>query len=376
MDPHMKSLSTSTSRAQSIGQILYTVFVILVFLLSMLFLYYGMTTTDWHDFDVFYAAAKAALLGQSIYVVTGKFNLPFWYFPWTAWLFIPFAVWPRSVALILYKICLVICAILGVNSLLAYYNSKFKLLDRVLLISLIIPMSWQVLIVGQMEFILLALVILTIYSIEKGNMWTAGLVFPFLWTKPHLLVIFTLMAFWRGGKRLVAVSAGASIAMLLLETLLSPGWYLDMWNLLKAGQNRTEGLKFTTLPSLLGGQENWVGTGNLPITILLIAIALVAVWSVRRLPTVPLLSLSLAASLFCAPRAYAYDLPLLIPAMIWLTAKEFRSNLWIWIVAAVLPPLFRFSSAAYLVTLLVFVLGIAKARLENKLSNGQVFKEA
>src|SRR6185369_10179723 len=94
---------------------------------------------------------------------------------------------------------------------------------------------------------------------------------------------------------------------------------------------------FTTLPNLLGSQENWSGTANLPFTILLVVLAILVVWKFRSLPTLPLLSLALAASLFCAPRAYAYDLPLLIPAMIWFTAKEFKSTFWLWIAGAFIP---------------------------------------
>lgn len=320
--------------------------------------------TDWHDFDVFYSAAKAALSGHSIYNVVGKYNLPFWYFPWTAWLYIPYAIWPENIGLILYKCTFVISAILVVNSLIFYYNPEFKFLDRVMILLLMIPMSFQVMIVGQMEYILLGLILLTMYAIDQGKYLLAGLLFPFLWTKPHLLIIFTLIAFWLGGKRLIMVSFVSSMAMLLIETVISPGWYLEMLNLLKIGQTRTEGLRFTTFPSLLGSQENWLGTANIPFTLLLILLALLVVWKFRFLPTIPLLSLALTASVFCAPRAYAYDLPLLIPTMIWITARDFKSTFWIWVVAAIIPPLIRFSSPTYLITLLVFLLGIRKAYVE------------
>ncbi len=350
----------------SIKDLLYTTLVLLVLVASIFILIYGMTEPKWRDFTVFYTAGKSALSGETLYKVIGEKQLPFWYFPWTAWMFIPFAIWPEQLSLLLYKATFVVCAIWIVNSLLVFYNRDFKFIDKVLIVSLLASISLQTMIVGQMEYILLGLIVLTMYAIDQGKFTLAGILFPFLWTKPHLLIVFTLFAFWRGGKRMIAAAAVTSLLMLLFETIISPGWYLEMLNLLRTGGGRTDGPYFTTLPSMLGFQENWTGTGNIPFTIFLLVVAILAVWRFRSLATVPLLSLALAASLFSAPRAYAYDLPLLIPAMIWLTAKDFRSTSWIWFAAAIVPPLTRYSSSTYLVVLLVFLLGLGKAYLETR----------
>jgi hypothetical protein len=74
-----------------------------------------------------------------------------------------------------------------------------------------------------------------------------------------------------------------------------------------------------------------------------------------------LLSLALAASLFCAVRSYAYDLVLLIPAMIWLSEKWSIKTALMWATAAIIPLLSHFSAEAYLVTLMVLVLCVIKA---------------
>jgi hypothetical protein len=348
-------------KSESIKKALYSAFVISAFLLSMMFLYNGLTKSDWHDFDVFYYAARAALEGKSMYIIVGQYDLPFWYFPWTAWFYIPFAIFPHDFALILYKGISILCAILIVHHLTHYYNPNFLFLDKLLILSLLVPMSLLMMIVGQMEYILLALILITIHAIEHKQDVLAGIVFPFLWVKPHLLIIFTLFAFWRAGWRTIAVSVFLSGLMLIIATSLSPGWYLEMLKLLQVGQQRVDGLAFTTLPSLLGFQENWVGTGNLPLTVTLILLSLLIVWKFRSLRTLPLLSLALTASVFCAPRAYGYDLPLLIPTMVWLTAKDFKSTFWIWIVAAIFPVVVGFSEKTYLVVLFVFILGVLKA---------------
>ena len=345
----------------NLGKVLYPVFVLSNLLLSLRLLAHGIINYDWHDFDVFYNAAASALAGNSIYIIIGQYHLPFWYFPWTAWFYIPYAIWPAGFALILYQGTSILCAIFIVRKLTKYYRPDFIFLDSLLIFSLIIPMSLQLMIVGQMDYILLALIVITMVAIEQKKDILAGVLLPFLWAKPHLLIVFTLFAFWRAGKRTVFISLVFSALMLLLETIISPGWYFEMINLLHIGSQRTDGLKFTTLPNFLGFQENWVGTANLPFTIILIALAILITWRFRSLPTLPLLSFALTASLFCAPRAYAYDLPLLIPSMIWMTAKEFKSNSWLWFSAAMIPLLTGFSSSAYLVTLVVFLLSIWKA---------------
>lgn len=351
-------------KASSLYRILYITLVLLVLVASLFILNYGMTQMEWEDFYVFYGGAKAILSGDSLYRITGEHNLPFWYFPWTAWIFLPFTLWSESVALVIYKVVFGLCAILTVNSLLTHYEPKFGLWEKVLILSLVTSMSLQTMIVGQMEYILLGFIVITMYAIDQKRHLLAGVLMPFLWMKPHLLIVFTLAAFWLGGIRIFLATAASFFLMTGIETVRSPGWYLEMFSLLRSGQARINGPIFTTLPNMLGFQENWVGTANLPLTLLLIVLATLVVWKFRCLPLVPLLSLALAASLFCAPRAYAYDLPLLIPAMVWLTAKDFRSTFWVWIVAGVLPPLVRYAQYSYLVVLLVFVLAILKAHKE------------
>lgn len=344
-----------------ISRWLYTIASITLFIFSIMLIVYGVQSYDWHDFEVFYSAARAAIEGRSIYVIVGQYDLPFWYFPWVAWFFIPLSFWSYEVGLFLYQIASLATA-LGVLVVLSrYYDPQIRPLTIVLIFGLIAPMSIQLMQVGQMDYILLALIVATIFAVDRKMDILAGLLLPFIWIKPHLVIIFTLFALIRSGKRTILVSSGFVLLMLLLETLLSPGWHLEMLNLLKIGTQRVDGLQFTTFPSLLGFQENWVGTGNLPFTIILLAFAVGATWYFRFLPTVPFLSLALTASLFCAPRAYAYDLPLLIPSMIWLTHGNFKKTAWIWFTVTAIALVSGFGSSSYLATLLVYGLSLWKA---------------
>jgi len=310
---------------------------------------------------VFYHAASAALSGESIYVVVGQYNLPFWYLPWTAWFYIPYAIWPKEIGLLLYQATSVICAILVINSLTRYYQPNFKLQDTLLILAFLVPISMQLIMIGQMDYILLGLLVYIIWSAEHKKDILVGMLYPFLLTKPHLIIPFSIYLFWTSGRRALLVSIIFSITMLLVETILSPGWYLEMLQRIQESGQRVDGLPFSTLPSLLGLQENWSGTANLPLTFFLIVLAMLILWKFRTLPTIQFLSLALAASLFCAPRAYAYDLPMLIPAMIWLTAENFKLHWWLWGVVGILSIITLFSSNIYWIVLLVFGLATYKA---------------
>jgi hypothetical protein len=342
-------------------RILYTTFVFSTFFLSVLLLFIQNAKSDWHDFDVFYNAASAALTGKSIYIIVGQYHLPFWYLPWTAWFYIPYAIWPKHIGLLLYQATSIISAIIVVNSLTRYYQPNFKFQDKILILACLVPMSLQLIMVGQMDFILLGLLVGIIWGVEHKKDILVGMLYPFLLTKPHLIIPFSIFLFWRSGKRAILISALLSITMLLIATLLSPGWYLEMARSLQVSGQRVDGLPFATFPSLLGSQENWIGTANLPFTFLLIALAILILWKFRTLPTIPFLSLALAASLFCAPRAYAYDLPMLIPTMIWLTAQDLKFRWWLWGIVGIFSIITIFSSRIYLITLLVFGLSIYKS---------------
>lgn len=345
----------------NLKKILYSTFVFSTFFLSTLLLFTQNAKSDWHDFDVFYNAAAAAQTGKSIYIIVGQYHLPFWYLPWTAWFFIPYAIWPKHIGLLLYQATSIISGIMVVNSLTRYYQPNFKFQDKILILAFLIPMSLQLIMVGQMDYILLGLLVGIIWGVENKKDILVGIMYPFLLTKPHLIIPFSVFLFWRSGKRAILISVLLSITMLLIATFIHPGWYLEMFRSLQVSGQRVDGLPFATFPSLFGSQENWIGTANLPFTFLLVTLAVLILWKFRTLPTIPFLSLALAASLFCAPRAYAYDLPMLIPAMIWLTVPESKFHWWLWGVVGIFSIITIFSSSIYLVTLLVFGLSIYKS---------------
>ncbi len=348
-----------------IGRILYRAFVIANLTIAISFACYTVVQAAHSpiDFPVFYGAAQNALHGVSIYTSYSIHNFPFWYFPWVSWIFIPLAIFSYNVAWIIYLVVGFSIAFLSVNALANHFK-RFGVFDRLFMFTMLIWMSWQAYRVGQLSYLLLGAVALTLFLVEKKRFILVGLCMPLLLIKPHLFIIFIPLALWLGGKKTLIASALITFVLLGIETLITPDWIQQMIHLLMAGTQRYDASPFwdfSTLATLLGFPQNYAGTGNLPFTLALAAIGALVVIRFRSLPKIPLMSLALAASLFCAPRTYAYDLVLLIPAMIWLSEKwSFRTAL-LWLVCAAIPFVSHFSSGSYLVTLIVFTLSIAKA---------------
>ena len=177
------------------------VMILSSFILGVILLVGQISTSDAHDFNVFYTAASSSLAGKSIYVTTGKYNLPFWYFPWTAWLFIPLALFPKDVALLIYQGLSIVSAALSVKILLRHYNPKFEIENMLVIYTGLILMSLELGWVGQMDYIVLGFVVLIIWGVENNKGIMVGVLYPFLLTKPHLFIPFTLFLFLRAQKR-------------------------------------------------------------------------------------------------------------------------------------------------------------------------------
>lgn len=336
---------------------------------SMYFIIYTINYPNHLDFNVFYGAATRLLGGKTPYVYYGNKFLPFWYFPWTAWLFIPFTAMSQNTSWIVFSIfnILTIAGIIFFFS--AYYQSTLTLTDKFLLFSSSITLSWLLFKVGQMTMLNLLLIIIIMFLMKKKHFVIAGLLSPFLLIKPHLLLLFLPAILLIGKKKFVLAGSLSSILFLTIAQLATPSWLFKMYNLLTAGSQRVSEY-FTTFSTFLGGKQNWIGTAYLPITIILYAITALALWKVRSLPTVPFLSLALGASLFVAPRAYSYDLPLLLPLVMWLTKDiEKKWHFYILILLTFYPFIFNFGSSLYLVTILIVVFGMLKAKKNIQISS-------
>jgi hypothetical protein len=347
----------------NIGSILQVLFITLCGTSVLLFIAFTLIQSEPHDFGVYYYSAKTAINGGMIYDNYGPYNLPYWYFPWVAWFYIPFAFFPQEIAYTIYLIISFVCAFTTIDYLVRKMIPNSNLPERLFIFFMALTLCWLLFRVGQMDFILLATAVLIIVLIDNGKPHLAGLLVPVILFKPHLFIIFLPATLFKGKRSFFVSSTVVCLILLIISFIVIPDWPLQMLRLLtESGQRTDNNWNFITLPNMLGMQENWSGTANLPITFALILAGSVITWKFRVLPTVSFLSLALAGSLFCAPRAYSYNLPILLPAMIWISSNlPKRFLLFFWLAVGIVPFLFRFSSGTYSIVLAIFVMGTIKA---------------
>jgi len=346
--------------------IIYPVIVLLIFIFAVWVVFFITTKSSRLDFRVFYGAAMAAVRGKPIYALYGIYMMPFWYFPWVAWLYTPLTFLTFSQAWYAYVI--ICCGLLW--GILTYYSNLFnvtkRLLDKIFIYSISLLLCMMLFNFGQTNIVVLGLAALIVMFLEQKNYFPAGVILPVALIKPHLLIIFVVACLLKGGKTTFMGAGISSLVMFGIEFLLDPTWLNDFLKLFSYGSQRNEKLYWghTTLPSLLGFQENFVGTANIPLIALLILLGVLVIWKFRRIPPSQLIALSLTASLVCAPRAFGYDLIFLLPAMLLLSENFNWKTFAFWILAVIIPFAYNFSTGSYILTLLVFGMSIWKLRPE------------
>jgi hypothetical protein len=315
------------------------------------------------DFNVFYSSAAAALHGSNFYTTYGAENLPYWYFPWLAWFFTPLALLPYPIAKILYLGLTLISAAAVVWVLSMHFNPRTSLALQLFILSMSLLMTMLLFIAGQMDFILAGVITATMLLLRGNRPIAAGLLFPILLFKPHVLGVFLPFLFLRGGRRYRITVLTSLVVLSIAAFLAIPNWPGEMIRMLRTYGGRADNYwNFITLPQLLGSQENWSGTAHLPVSLGLFVIGLLIAWRFRRLPLVPFLALTLAASMLCAPRAYTYNLPILMPPMIWISANRPLWGTLLWLGAGIAALASNWSTGAYLIVTVVFILAILEAR--------------
>jgi hypothetical protein len=321
------------------------------------------TSLGFWDFEVFHSSASAALHGANFYVTYGTEHLPFWYFPWLAWFFIPLAVFPYPIAKVIYLALSLVSAGLVVRLLGRHFNPRLSLAMQLFILSMSLLMSMLLFIAGQMDYILVGVITAVILLLDRRKPVAAGLLFPILLIKPHVLAVFLPFLLLRGGRQF-RLAAAASVGFLsVIAFILIPNWPSEMARMLMQYGGRSDNYwNFITLPQLLGSQENWSGTANLPVTIGLLLLGLLVSWRFRRLPLVPFLALTLAASMLGAPRAYTYNLPILIPPMLWISVNRPLWGTLLWLCAGAGALAFNWSTGSYVIVMAVFALTVLEAR--------------
>lgn len=303
------------------------------------------------DFEIYYEAGQSLLNGASPYQFYGNFLLPFQYFPWISWMFVPLALIPMQTAWIVYAFINIGLLYLAINILVGLIpkNEKNILRLRTLYIFFAsLMMCLLVFIVGQISIVLLFICAVVIKLIHDNKPEMAGLLTPFLLIKPHLMLIFLPHVLLRGGKRLAVFSILGTAILAGIATIQNPDWVVEMINIILSGQSRGDDLLwgFSTLPGALE-LKNW-RLANFYFALPSLVVSILILGKLYKLPHYSQLLSSLALSIFSAPYSFAYDLPLIIPALIYLSNTHKTYFTVIWLCAAILPLILKFQGQTYI----------------------------
>lgn len=313
--------------------------------------------SDLLDFRIIYEAGSLILSGKSPYTTYGPFNLPFQYFPWFALLFSPLSFFPIQIAWWIFVIFNIFALWIGIVLNILTQNVNILSIDTLSILASGLVMNLLIFRVGQISIILFVIASLIIWFLSKEEYHLAGLLLPFLLAKPQLLIIFVPTVFLKGGKKTILFAGVSFLTICGFSSLFLQDWHKQLAEIIIIGQQRMDTLvwNFTTFPGLLGLKEN-LRLLNYFSTLMLLPPSLIAIWKLRHVESSTFLAFSLVLSLLVAPYSFAYDLSFGIPAVIMLCDKWKKASVTILCFIAILPPLFKYSSGSYLVTVFVTVL--------------------
>ena len=331
----------------------------LVFPISIIITFMVIQNSFLLDFDIYYNAGKAVLSGDTPYQLYGHFNLPFQYFPWIAWLFIPFSLFPEKTGWILFAYLNIVLLFISIRILYNIHNKDLSQNEPFYIIfffSTSLLMSLLMFMVGQVSILMLFSCTLAINFIHKKKYALAGWMVPLILVKPHLVLFFLPALFLISKKEFVITAFLSTGCLLAIATILYPSWPNEMINVFIDGQARGDRMlwAYSTLPGALR-LKNW-RVLNFYFAIPSFFIALFLLQKQINLPIFPRLSFLLAYSLFSAPYSFAYDFPLLIPSLIFLSKEWNISTALIWTICATYPALVGFQGQTYFLILFVILL--------------------
>lgn len=316
-------------------------------------------TSDQLDFAIYHSAGGKALMGQSPYRFYGPYELPYQYLPWVAWMFLPLSMLPINLSWTIFVFLNLLLLASACFILAIVHKSSLQWHEIIFLAATSLIMNALALRVGQVSVIHLAVIIAAIVCIQSDRGILAGSIFPLIVMKPHLTMLIAPALLWKGGRKMRASSVISIAVLTVIATLLQPSWIGEMQDVIVKGQLRNDPLawNFTTFATLIGLPRKW----NYVFALILVPLGAWVAYQIRYLPTSAWLSVVLSISLLTAPYAFAYDLPLLLPALFWLTDSWTVRTRWLWLSSALLCVAAGYSSGTYIVTLIVTAAAVGRA---------------
>jgi hypothetical protein len=217
-------------------------------------------------------------------------------------------------------------------------------------------LSGQTIWFGQVTIIQLVAVIVIISALHANRPFVAGLVLPLVIIKPHLVIFFLFAALRRGGRKMLFAGIGSILLLGLISALTYPSWIIDMIQVVIYGQQNStmEWNKFVTLAGLLS-LPPWY---SIVLWLLFIPVLVFLDNKFRSVPSIIWLPVTLVLSLATAPYAFAYDLPLLLPALVWLYLPLSPLLIVLLFIVECIVIFSKFSSIAYIAVILIALFSI------------------
>lgn len=155
----------------------------------------------------------------------------------------------------------------------------------------------------------------------------------------------------------------------LVAFLTRPSWITDMLTEIIRGQQYStmEWNKFVTVSGLFS-LPPWL---NIVIWLLSFPFLILLDNKFRLVPSNIWLPIALAVSLATTPYAFAYDLPLLIPALVWLCFPWSRFSFIAILAVTLITILAGFSSIAYIVVIFTAVISIHRLIMQKRFPKDQ-----
>ena len=285
------------------------------------------------DLDVYAAGGRAVLTGQSLYDdgfdVRGA-HLPFTYPPLAAMLFAPLSLLPHSVAAVIMlavstaALWWCIHRIVDMLGLAEYLGgSKGWLSTGLLALALVTEPVRQTLMFGQINIVLMFLVLADVFGRRSLRGWGVGLAAAIKLTPAVFGLYFLITRQFKAA----AMSVATGIAATLLAALVLPADSREYWTHTLGDPTRIGGIDYVGNQSLRGVVERALGPGEghgLWVGASLVAFCVIAVTMWRhRGDMVVLLGLNSLVALLISPVSWSHH--------------------WVWLPVLLLPQLVRWT---------------------------------
>jgi len=292
------------------------------------------------DFQVYWEATKAVLIGKDVYRGLYAGGTPFNYPPTFLSFFVPFTFFPRSVASLVF-LFISLTALLASIFLLVKFQFRKKERTVAFLLSAVLFIQYFptkfTLTLGQINLIFLFLTILSFYAFRKGKDVLSGVslaIAALIKIFPGFLILFFFKE--KRWKAIFSFLATLVLMVVLTGLFFGPNLFSDYFTtssglFLKAGSSSYFDQSLNGFLSRLNCPSSWRLvlrlTSSLVLTVMFLRV---------KDKAVSFFGLMAAITIFFSSFAWLHHYVVLIPLMIILFSKLYRHDTAFWLKLALL----------------------------------------